>query len=222
MGKFFEMGRALALELWQFLGALVDDLYDLAEALGGPGLFLIAAGDSSFLSLPEGNDILIVVLSTGQTWGAMTYYVAMTILGSVCGCSFLFSVGRRGGVFMQKRVKKSRLHDLKRLYNRWGLWAIIVPSILPPPTPFKVFVLSAGLFGMPFWKFFLAATFGRSIRYFMWGILAVLYGRLAKDFLENNLPFIGLLLSLLLVGAIVGYVLIWTRMRRKAPQQETV
>lgn len=216
------MVRALALELWQFLGALADDLYDLAVALGGPGLFLIAVGDSSFLSLPEGNDILIVVLSTGQTWGIMTYYVAMTILGSVCGCALLFWVGRRGGVFMQKRVKESRLRNLRRLYNEWGLWAVIVPSILPPPTPFKVFVLSAGLLGLPFWKFLMAVALGRSIRYFMWGILAVLYGQLARDFLENNLPFIGLLLFLLLAGAIVGYVLIWTRMRRRASQQETL
>ena len=216
------MVKAVALGLWLYLEALADDLYDLAVALGGPGLFFIAVGDSSFLSLPEGNDILIVVLSTGQTWGVMTYYVTMTILGSVCGCVLLFSVGRRGGIFMQKKVKQSRLHDLRRLYNKWGLWAIMIPSILPPPTPFKICVLSAGLFGVPFWRFVLAVTLGRSIRYFMWGILAVLYGRLAKHFLENNLPFISLLLFLLLAGAIVGYVLIWARMKRRTPQQETV
>lgn len=204
--------------MWEFIAALAEDLYSLALAFGGPGLFLIAVADSSFLSLPEGNDILIIVLSTGQTWGLMTYYVTMTVIGSVCGCSLLFSVGRRGGAFMQKRMKKSRLHDLKRLYNQWGPWAIIVPSILPPPTPFKVFVLSAGLLGMPFWKFILAVIFGRSIRYFMWGTLAVLYGRLAKTFLENNLPLIGLSLFLLLAGAIIGYFLIWARMRRKVTQ----
>jgi len=212
------MRGGLALELWEFIVALAEDLYSLALALGGPGLFLIAVGDSSFLSLPEGNDILIVVLSTGETWGVMTYYVTMTVIGSVCGCSLLFSVGRRGGAFMEKRMKKSRLHDLKRLYNQWGSWAIIVPSILPPPTPFKVFVLSAGLLGMPFWKFILAVIFGRSIRYFMWGTLAVLYGQLAKTFLENNLPLIGLSLFLLLTGAIIGYFLIWARRKRRITQ----
>ena len=71
-----------------FLGKL----YLIAVTLGGPGLFFIAVADSSFLSVPEGNDFLIVVLSTGQTWERMTYYVVMAILGSVCGCSLLYLV----------------------------------------------------------------------------------------------------------------------------------
>jgi membrane protein YqaA with SNARE-associated domain len=81
-------------------------------SLGGPGLFLIALADSSFLSLPEGNDILIIVLSTGQTWDVMAYYVLMTAMGSVVGCFILFSLGRRGGNFLDRRLNKQRMEDL--------------------------------------------------------------------------------------------------------------
>ena len=74
-------------------------LYNLALGLGGFGLFALALADSSFLSIPEGNDVLIVVLSTGAGWSAMLYYVAMTVAGSVAGCTLLYWVGRRGGGF---------------------------------------------------------------------------------------------------------------------------
>ena len=77
---------------------------------------------------------------------------------------------------------------------------MVVPSIMPPPMPFKIFVLSAGFFGLPFLKFLIAVTLGRSIRYFMWGILAVVYGQLVKEFLENNLHTLGLVLFFLFLG----------------------
>ena len=188
-----------------------EALYEFARTLGGPGLFLIALADSSFLSLPEGNDLLIVVLSTGQGWSLMSYYAIMTVLGSVTGCSLLYWVGRRGGGFFERRTSKRRLERARLSYQRWGFWAVLVPSILPPPTPFKVFVLSAGLFRLSFLKFFVTVLIGRSIRYFMWGILAVLYGEPAKEFIENNLPTVGVILAIILVVGVVVAVLIRLR-----------
>ncbi len=187
-------------------------VYGAALSFGGPGLFLLALLDSSFLSIPEGNDVLIVVLSTGQSWELMAYYVGMTILGSVTGCSLLYSVARRGGAFFERR-KKLESHWVER-YRRWGTWAIVIPSILPPPTPFKVFVFSAGLLKVPLRKFFTAIVIGRSIRYFMWGILAVLFGEAAKTFLDQHLKTIGLVLFGLLLSAFAGYILVWLRTRK--------
>jgi membrane protein YqaA with SNARE-associated domain len=198
----------------------VGQAYELIAGLGGPGLFLIALGDSSFLSLPEGNDLLIVVLSTGQTWGWMTYYVLMTTFGSVCGCSVLYSVGRRGGKFLEKRLQGERIEEMKNLYQRWGMWSVLVPSILPPPTPFKVFVLSAGFFRIPFPQFLLSVVIGRSIRYFMWGILAVLYGEVVKVYIEENLPIVGAILLLLFIAAITSYAVKWFRDKKKSPHHE--
>ncbi|MFH1964008.1 MAG: hypothetical protein ABIJ42_00550, partial [Acidobacteriota bacterium] len=68
---------------WGFLGTIAGWLHSVGMQLGGPGLALIALADSSFLSIPQGNDILIIVLSTNNTWAMMLYFVVMTVLGSV-------------------------------------------------------------------------------------------------------------------------------------------
>ena len=205
---------------WSSIRGALGYLYEIAVSIGGPGLFFIALADSSFLSLPESNDILIIVLSTGQGWPLMTYYVVMTTLGSTCGCLLLYWIGRKGGGFLGKRLKKEKIDKVRALYRQWGMWTVVVPSILPPPTPFKIFVLSAGLFGISMPKFLLAVTIGRSIRYFMWGILAVLYGEMARQFLEQNLPAVGTLLFAVLILGVTAVVLFRLRSRRKASRQE--
>ena len=183
-------------------------LYNLALGLGGFGLFALALADSSFLSIPEGNDVLIVVLSMGAGWSAMLYYVAMTVAGSVAGCTLLYWVGRRGGGFMKRRMNPEKLAWAEVMYSRWGLWAVLVPSVLPPPTPFKVFVFSAGLFQLPFPRFLTAVAVGRTIRYLMWGILAVLYGEWARRMLEENMQTVGIvLLGLFVLAAVTLLVL---------------
>ena len=78
------------------LQRFVDFLQPLALQLGGPGLAIIAFFDSSFLSLPEVSDVLIVVL-TIQHPARWLYYAAMTTLGSVCGCYALYALARKGG-----------------------------------------------------------------------------------------------------------------------------
>ena len=206
-----KMFLATADGFWTSFKIFIGHAYEFIAGLGGPGLFAIALADSSFLSLPEGNDALIVILSTGKTWGSMTYYVLMATFGSVCGCSVLYSVGRRGGKFLEKRLQGERAEEMKRLYRRWGMWFVIIPSIVPPPMPFKVFVLSAGLFRVPFPKFLLSVVIGRSLRYFMWGILAVLYGEVVWRFIEANLPVGGTVLCLLLIAIIASYAVKWSR-----------
>src|SRR6187551_141963 len=108
----------------------------MAERLGGPGLTLVAFFDSSFISLPEASDALVVILTVKHP-SEWLYFAAMTTLGSVMGCYALYSLGRRGGEALLKR----RFHDrhINRgmaFFQRYGLLAIIVPSLLPPPMPF--------------------------------------------------------------------------------------
>lgn len=208
--------------LYGYIKSAASFLYSVALSLGGPGLLLIAVADSSFLSIPEGNDLLLVILSTGQTWERMAYYATMTVLGSVTGCILLFTVGRRGGRFMVKRLSEGRKQELQATYERWGVWSILVPSILPPPTPFKVFVLWAGMFGVPYRKFILAVLLGRSVRYFMWGVLAVLYGESARHFLEHNLRIVGIVLFAVLVAVVLTVVLVRLRTKRTPTQEDLI
>jgi membrane protein DedA with SNARE-associated domain len=150
----------------------------------------------------------------------MLLFAGLTTLGSVIGCAMLYAVGRGGGAaLLRNRVSgeasTARVERVRGWYDRYGMLAIIVPSLLPPPTPFKVFVLSAGTFGISWPKFLVSVTVGRSIRYFSQGILAVMYGDAAIAFVQANYPTIGVVLSILIVAGALGAVF-WSRRERKA------
>jgi membrane protein DedA with SNARE-associated domain len=163
--------------------------------LGGLGVMCLAIGDSSFLSLPEGNDLLIVLLSTGKSWGNMAYFVGMTIMGSVLGCLILYSVGRRGGSpLLRRKFSQENIERAEKLFEKYGILTVVIPSILPPPMPFKIFVLGAGVFRLRTMEFLIAVLIGRTIRYSMWGILAVVYGNSVKIFMKQNLQLVGMVL----------------------------
>src|SRR5205823_6162974 len=153
---------------------------------GGFGLMVLAACDSSFVSLPEVNDVLLMTFSVNDPAG-MPKYALLTTLGSVFGCALLYAVGRKGGhAFLRKNFANERLAKMQSWYQRHGVLAVIVPSLLPPPTPFKFFVLSAGTFGISWPRFLTAVVIGRSVRYFSEGILAVMYGPAAIQFVQRN------------------------------------
>ncbi len=190
-----------------------------AKALDGPGLLVIAIADSSFLSIPEANDLLIVILSTGQPWSRMAYYVTMTTIGSLLGCLILYSVGLKGGnLLLRKKFSPERVDLAEKMFNKYGLLAVVVPSLLPPPTPLKVFVLAAGAFRLSWIGFVAAIVVGRTVRYSFWGVLAVLYGESVRHYMENNLRMIGLGLLAVLVTLIVGtaILLYWRRRTHRA------
>lgn len=186
---------SLLLSSQHWLAKLGASISNLLSSLGGPGVLCLAIGDSSFLSVPEGNDLLIVVLSAGKSWGNMAYYVGMTITGSVIGCLLLYLVGRKGGSSLLRRKFSSQaIERAERLFERYGILTVLIPSILPPPMPFKIFVLSAGVFRLKTLEFLTAVVIGRTIRYSMWGILAVLYGQSVKLYMQQNLDLIGMIL----------------------------
>jgi membrane protein YqaA with SNARE-associated domain len=181
-----------------------------ASELGGVGLFILAALDSSFLSFPQVNDLLIIYLSTRYP-ERMPYYAGMTVLGSLLGCFALFSVTWRGGeAFLRKRFSGPRVERGLALYQRHGLLAVVIPSLLPPPVPLKLFVLLAGAAKVAPWKFGLAIAIGRGIRYFGQGYLAVLYGERAAVLVRENGTIVGILLALFALIVGVSYYL-WRR-----------
>jgi membrane protein YqaA with SNARE-associated domain len=192
--------KALGLKIQNYFLALTGPL-------GGWALLLIALFDSSFLSLPEVNDILIITLSIKNP-EKMLYYCTMTTLGSICGCLALFSVGRKGGqVLLRKKFADDKIAKVSRWYAKYGVLAVMIPSILPPPTPFKIFVLFAGAFRISLGKFVMAITAGRGFRYFLEGFLAVKYGEAAKDYMHRNYPYIALgVVGLIATGALAYFL----------------
>ena len=185
-----------------------------ATGLGGVGLLVIAILDSSFLSFPQVNEVLLIVLSTKYP-DRMVYYAAMTTVGSIVGCFMLFAVARRGGeVFLRKRVRGAHIDRALRLYQRFGLLAIVVPALLPPPVPFKVFVLLAGAADVAPWRFGLAVAIGRGIRYFGQGYLAVVYGEHALVLVKRYGPEFGIGVVVLVLCA--GLATYWFRRQGRA------
>jgi membrane protein YqaA with SNARE-associated domain len=183
-----------------------------ALGLGAPGLFIVAFLDSSFLSLPEINDILLIWMVTEHKTRMPVYALAST-LGSIAGCVVLYYVGLKGGdALIRRRFHADRVDRALGVIQRNGVLAVLIPSLLPPPAPFKIFVLLAGVAGIPISRFILAIGIGRGIRYFGEGLLAIWYGDQAIAYLENNLKTVSLALVGLLVVGVGGYFL-WTKAR---------
>ena len=190
------------------MSGILTTIQEWATELGGIGLFVIALLDSSFLSFPQVNDLLIILLSTKYP-ERMPYYAGMTTIGSLIGCFLLYGVARRGGeVFLRKRLKGRYVDRAIKLYQRHGLLAVVVPALLPPPVPFKVFVLLAGAAAVSPIRFAIAVGIGRGIRYFGQGYLAVLYGEQAAEFMREygTELGIGLAVTALAIGAAVFFL----------------
>src|SRR5881397_788538 len=180
---------------------------------GGFGLMALAMCDSSFLSLPEVNDVLLMTFAINEPDGVVKYAL-LTTVGSVIGCALLYAVGRKGGeAFLRRSIAHERLARVQRWYQRHGVLAVIIPSLLPPPTPFKIFVLSAGTFGISWARFLGAVVLGRGIRYLSEGVLAVVYGPAAIEFVHDNYGTIGIIMAVVIVACVIVFVYARRRMR---------
>jgi len=160
-------------------------LQAIVASTGGLGLFVIAFLDSSVLTFPVINDLLLIEL-TIQNPARMPYYAAMCTLGSVAGCLLLYYIARKGGEAMFHKHAGPRARHIHAWINRNGFVSILVTALLPPPTPFKVFVVAAGALEMPVRTFVLGLLAARAIRFFGEGYLAIRYGDQATQFLLTH------------------------------------
>jgi membrane protein YqaA with SNARE-associated domain len=185
-----------------------------ALTLGAPGLVLVAFLDSSFLPLPGITDVMLVVMVTRHRTG-LVWYIAAATLGSIAGCLVLHYLGRKGGeALVRKRFAGARVERAMAALQRHGVMAVLVPSILPPPAPFKMFVLLAGVVGIRPAPFATAIAIGRGARYLALGLLALRYGDRATAYMREN----GVLVSLAIVGVLLaGFVayLLWRKGRAR-------
>ncbi len=189
------------------MSEFVDRLRAFALAMGAPGLFVVAFLDSSFLSLPEINDLLLVFMVT-QHKERMVLYAATATLGSLAGCLVLYYIGRKGDQWVARRFSPARVERAMATFRRYGVMAVLIPSLLPPPAPFKVFVLLAGVAGISMSRFAIAILIGRGLRYFIEGYLALKYGDQAMDFMRENSKPVGLAVVALLLVGLAAWVLV--------------
>jgi membrane protein YqaA with SNARE-associated domain len=153
--------------------------------LGAPGVFVVAFLDSSFLSLPEVNDLIVVMAAVSHP-ETVWLPIVMTTLGSLAGCTVLWWLGRRGGEgLLTRRFGAERVASMRGAFDRWNLLALAIPAVSPPPMPFKAFVIAAGVFGLPFRRFALTVAGARGLRYVVCAALGFLYGQKAIEMLRS-------------------------------------
>ena len=175
---------------------------DFLIPFGAFGLFAIALLDSALVPLPGGPDAVMILLSTERpSW--MPVYAVCATAGSVVGCVILYFISRRAGRRALEKFPESKRARVKELVDRYDVLSVLVASVLPPPFPFKLFVITAGVFRLSLLRFTLAVAAGRAFRFFLEGFLAVRYGERAKDLIAENYPAVGLGLAVLLVAVFV-------------------
>jgi membrane protein YqaA with SNARE-associated domain len=168
--------------------------------VAGPAMILIGALDSSLLSLPEVNDYLVVARCFTHP-RAVFFFPLFAAIGSVLGCLLLYTILRRGGqAVLHRRFRVEHVQRVERAYARFGILALAVPALLPPPMPFKIFVATAGALQFPRRRFLLTILIARSLRYYTEGALAVFYGERVVRFLKDN--------GIIIISVVTGICLI--------------
>lgn len=158
---------------------------------GAFGLFAVALLDSAFVPLPSSADALMLLLSTAHPrW--MPLYAFMATAGSAIGCWILYLISRRAGARALRRFSEAKQKRVKDWIERYDMAAVLVATLLPPPFPFKLFVVTAGVFRFSLMRFMIAIVVGRAFRFLLEGFFAVRYGDQAKDILARYYPWIGL------------------------------
>ena len=153
--------------------------------LGPLGLFAISLIDSAGLPLPGGPDAVMILLSA-RSHALVPLYAIAASLGSTIGCAVMYSVARRAGMLALRKIKPARRARIENLLGRYDMLAIMATAILPPPFPFKPFVLSAGVFKLKRSRFIIAVFTGRLVRFTMEGLLAIAFGEAAGEQIKRH------------------------------------
>ncbi len=146
----------------------------LLHHLGIWGVFVIAFADSALLGMPVD---AIVAAYVYQDRKRLLFYVVMASLGSALGSIPLYLIGYAGGeALLRKRISEERFLRIHRSFEKHEFWALMFPGMLPPPMPFKIFVLGAAVFEMRFRDFLAAIFAGRFVRFFTLSMLVLWFG----------------------------------------------
>ena len=181
----------------------------------GPfGLFTIAFLDSVMIPMPGGVDAVLLLLAASRpSW--MLIYVAAATVGSTIGCVVLYRISQRAGKRALARFSESKQKRVKDLLDRYDVMSVLAASLLPPPFPFKLFVVSSGVFRLNIVRFTIAIAAGRTFRYLLEGYLAAHYGEHAKEILARYYPTIGITLAILVIVFFIARML----MRQSAKRE---
>jgi membrane protein YqaA with SNARE-associated domain len=201
------------LKLFPKITSTLTRLSDFFIALGPFGLFAVALLDSTFVPLPSSADALMILLTIAHP-RLMILYAVLATAGSAIGCVILYYISRRAGSRALRKFSAAKQARVKELIDRYDVLSVLVASLMPPPFPFKLFVVTAGVFRFSVTRFTVAIVAGRMFRFLLEGYFAIRYGAQAKQILQKYYPWIGLGLVILIVIFFVTRNLLKGRARR--------
>jgi membrane protein YqaA with SNARE-associated domain len=186
----------------------------LMKVLGIWGPFVIAFADSALLGMPVD---FVVATYVHQDRGRFLLYIAMASLGSALGSIPLYIIGYLGGEkVLRKRISEERFLKIHRSFEKHEFWALMFPGMLPPPMPFKIFVLGAAVFEMRFRDFLVAIFLGRFVRFLVLSVLVLWFGPQIVGLFGGAVKRHWILI---LVAAVAG-VCLWLVLRRRTADEE--
>jgi len=191
--------------------SLATKLGHILAVYGVWGLFSISFLDSSFVPFPFFNDLALILLASQHPSRAPLYALGSTA-GSVLGCSVLYAISRRGGKYLWRKATPRAVARAERWLQRNDFVALLVASLLPPPAPLKIFVLTAGILQVNSLHFVAAMLVGRGLRFAADAWLGASYGTQAEAYLKANLGWA----SITAVAVVVGVTLVYRAWRRRA------
>jgi len=187
---------------WKFV------LLPALAKLGFWGVGAVALLDSS--SIPVPMDAILAV----YIWNDKSHfwlYCLLAAAGSAIGGLLPYGLGRAGGeLFLLKRINRERFEQLRIRFERQEFLAVMIPSMLPPPAPWKVFVFASGVFEMRVLPFMLAVFAGRMFRWLILSLLVLKLGPGAVDLVAHHSLKLMAIVGIL---AVVGFV--WWLIRKK-------
>jgi membrane protein YqaA with SNARE-associated domain len=176
------------------------------KTMGAWGMLLIAIIDSSSIPMPL--DAVVAGYVFANPHRAWLYCLAGA-LGSALGSLVPYGLGRAGGeLFLLKRINRERLDRIRDRFEKQEFFALLVPAFLPPPTPFKLFVFSAGVFEMRVVLFLLAIILGRVVRFAILSVLTIRFGPQIVSQVKNLVTHhLGFTLLALVAAVLIVYVI---------------
>lgn len=214
-GQFFSAFTAPPIEsIKLFFLRYTDFVWTLVKPLGSWAIFVVAGIDSAFFGFP------LDPLVAGYVYrdhSRFLLYAVMAAAGSAAGCIVLYIIGYKGGeALLEKRLSAVKFNRIRAAFDRHEFWSLAFPAMMPPPFPFKIFVLAASVFEMNFWHFLVAIFTGRAVRFLLLSILVVKFGSqvvgLAGELVEAH--WLLILLAAVSIGFLGAWI--WFRSQRRA------
>ncbi|GBC74544.1 putative membrane protein [archaeon HR05] len=175
--------------------------------IGDVGLFILAFLESSVFPVPP--DVLLIALALANPALAL-YYATIATIGSVLGGVAGYYIGLKGGRRVAKRIFSERMIErADNYFKEYGVWAVLIAAF--SPIPYKVFTIASGIFRLSLKGFIIASIIGRGARFYVEGLLIMLWGEQILAFVDENLE----LISLAIAGAIISYLVLRKRLARE-------